>query len=67
MKKGYDRLTNGISSKFSINYKYYNKNEDFNYFGIHILLQIKHQRAYDFANNLQYTETKKWDQFLDLI
>ena len=27
MKKGYDRFSNGLSTKFSIDYKYYNKNE----------------------------------------
>ena len=66
MKKGYDRLTNGISSKFSIDYKYYSKNGRFQLVsGIHYTIaNTKHQRAYDFANNLQYTEIKRWDKFL---
>ena len=66
MKKGYDRLTNGISSKFSIDYKYYSKNGRFQLIsGIHYTIaHTKHQRAYDFANNLQYTEIKRWDKFL---
>ena len=45
MKKGYDRLTNGISSKFSIDYKYYSKNGRFQLVSAHYytiaILKIK--------------------------
>tara|TARA_B100000900_G_scaffold185227_2_gene157057 strand:+ start:1667 stop:2416 length:750 start_codon:yes stop_codon:yes gene_type:complete len=68
MKKGYDRLTNGLSGKFTIAYKYYDQNGRFqmstnlNYlFGL-----TKNQRAYDFANQVYYSQEKKWDNLFGI-
>ena len=68
MKKGYDRFSNGLSTKFSIDYKYYDKNGRFqislgtNY----TIAHTKIQRTYDFANNKYYSNKKSWDQLLGI-
>jgi hypothetical protein len=68
MKKGYDRFSNGISAKFSIDYKFYHKKGMFqissglNY----TIAHTKIQRNYDFANNLVYPNKRKWDNFLGI-
>ena len=66
MKKGYDRFSNGLSTKFSIDYKYYNKSGKFQIStGInYIMAYIQNTRSYDFANNKYYSSEKKWDQLL---
>ena len=66
MKKGYDRLSNGFSTRFSVDYKYYHKkgrfqiSSGFNY----TMAYTKNQRAYDFANNEYYSSKRTWDQLL---
>ena len=69
MKKGYDRLTNGLSERFTIAYKYYDQNGRFqmstnlNYlFGL-----TKNQRAYDFANQTYYSQEKNGIIYLALV
>ena len=68
MKKGYDRFSNGFSTKSSIDYKYYDKNGKFqislgtNY----TIAHTKIQRTYDFANNKYYSNKKSWDQLLGI-
>ncbi|MEC7646687.1 MAG: hypothetical protein VX689_04305 [Bacteroidota bacterium] len=66
MKKGYDRFSNGLSTKISIDYKYYHKkgkiqiSSGINY----IMAYTKNTRSYDFANNKYYSSTRNWDQLL---
>ena len=66
MKKGYDRFSNGFSTKLSIDYKYYHKkgrlqiSSGFNY----TMAYTKIQRAYNFANNEYYNSKRTWDQLL---
>ena len=66
MKKGYDRFSNGLSTKISIDYKYYHKkgkiqiSSGINY----IMAYTKNIRLYDFANNKYYSSTRNWDQLL---
>jgi len=63
MKKGYDRFTNGISGKLSIDYKYYSKKGKFQIsVGInYTTAYTKIQRAYNFAENSHYPSGRKWD------
>ena len=66
MKKGYDRFSDGFSTKFYIDYKYYHKkgrfqiSAGFNY----TMAYTKNRRAYDFANNTYYADEKNLDQLL---
>ena len=66
MKKGYDRFSNGFSTKLSIDYKYYHKkgrfqiSSGFNY----TIAYTKNRRVYDFANNEYYSSKRTWDQLL---
>lgn len=68
MKRGYDRFTNGFSTKISIDYKYYHKSgmlqisSGINY----AMAYTKVQRSYDFKNNLEYLDSRSWDQLLGL-
>jgi hypothetical protein len=68
MKKGYDRFSNGFSTKLSIDYKYYHKKGRFqissglNY----TMAYTKIQRTYDFSNNEYYSKERNWDQLLGL-
>jgi hypothetical protein len=65
-KKGYDRLTNGISSKWETSYKYYSPNGKFQmYAGINMTIAYtKNRRAYLF-NEMEHTpETGNWDNLL---
>ena len=68
MKSGYDRFSNGFSTRFSIDYKYYHKNEKFqistgfNY----TMAYTKNIREYYFAKNEYYEEERKWDKLLGL-
>tara|TARA_Y100000385_G_scaffold273707_1_gene315891 strand:+ start:594 stop:1325 length:732 start_codon:yes stop_codon:yes gene_type:complete len=66
MKKGYDRFSNGISTKFSADYKYYHKKGKFQISsGVnYTMAYTKIQRAYDFANKEYYSSKRKWDQLL---
>lgn len=66
MKKGYDRFSNGISTKLSADYKYYSKNGKFQMSsGITLTMgHTKIQRTYDFAKNDYYSSEKKWDKIL---
>ncbi|MEC9209408.1 MAG: hypothetical protein VX762_03175 [Bacteroidota bacterium] len=66
MKTGYDRFSNGFSTKFSIDYKYYHKkgriqmSSGFNY----TMAYVKNQRIYNFAHNEYYSNKRTWDQLL---
>ena len=66
MKKGYDRFSNGLSTKFCVDYKYYHKkgrfqiSSGFNY----TMAYTKNQRAYDFENNTYYSNERTRDQLL---
>lgn len=68
MKKGYDRFSNGFSTKLSVDYKYYHKkgrfqiSSGFNY----TMAYTKNQRAYDFANNKYYSSKRTWDQLFGI-
>ena len=66
MKKGYDRFSNGFSTKFSTDYKYYHKKGKFQISsGVnYTMAYTKIQRAYDFANKEHYSSKRKWDQLL---
>lgn len=66
MKKGYDRFSNGISTKSSIDYKYYHHKGrvqmsiGFNY----TFSYTKNQRIYDFQNNEYYSNKREWNKLL---
>ena len=66
MKKGYDNFSNGISTKFNLDYKYYHKKGRFqissglNY----TIAYTKNQRPYNFANQEYYNSVRKWDKLL---
>ena len=63
-KKGYDRLTNGVSTKWEATYRYYNKRGKFQmYAGVNMTLaKTKIQREYLF-DTMEYTpNTKSWDK-----
>ena len=68
MKKGYDRFSNGYSTRFSVDYKYYHKNgrlqisSGLNY----TMAYTKNQRAYNFAMNEYYSNKRTWDQLLGI-
>ena len=64
-KKGYDLLTDGISSKLSIDYKYFSR-QGFQFsIGVnYILARTKNQRTYSFNEMLYLSNKKKWDQLL---
>ena len=66
MKRGYDRFSNGVSAKLSVDYKYYHKtgrlqiSSGINYTSAY----TKNQRVYDFANNEYYSSKRTCDQLL---
>ena len=66
MKKGYDRFSNGFSTKFSADYKYYHKKGKFQISsGVnYTMAYTKIQRAYNFANEERYPNKRRWDQLL---
>ncbi len=66
MKKGYDRFSNGLSSKLSVDYKYYHKKGRFQ-FGAGVNYTIaytKNQRSYNFAENKYYSQERNLDRLL---
>ena len=67
-KKGYDRLTNGISSKWEATYRYYDKSEKFQlYAGLNMTLAYTSiQREYQFDNKRYIPKTKNWDESLGI-
>ena len=66
MKKGYDRFSNGYSTKLAVDYKYYHKGgrlqilAGMNY----TMAYTKTQRTYDFANSEYYPQSRKWDKLI---
>jgi hypothetical protein len=58
-KKGYDRLTSGVSTKWEASYKYYSPNGKFQmYSGINMTLAYtKNRRPYLF-NQMEYSPTE---------
>ena len=63
-KKGYDKLTNGISSKWEATYRYYDKSGKFQiYAGLNIILAYTRiQREYLFDKMEYAPKTKSWDK-----
>lgn len=68
MKKGYDRLSNGFSTKLCVDWKYYHKKGRFQIgSGVnYTMAYTKIQRAYNFAANEYYTNKRTWDQLLGI-
>jgi len=67
-KKGYDRLTNGFSTKWETSYKYYSQNGKFQmYAGINMTVAYtKNRRSYLF-DKMEYTpNTGSWDNLLGI-
>ena len=67
-KKGYDRLTNGFSTKWETSYKYYSPNGKFQmYAGINMTVAYtKNRRPYLF-DKMEYTpNTGSWDNLLGI-
>ena len=67
-KKGYDRLTNGFSTKWEASYKYYDKNGKFQmYAGVNMTVAYtKNRRTYLF-DKAEYTpNTGSWDNLLGI-
>jgi hypothetical protein len=66
MKRGYDRFSNGFSTKLSADYKYYHKKGKFQISsGVnYTMAYTKIQRTYDFSNKEHYSSERKWDQLL---
>ena len=67
-KKGYDRLTNGISTKWNASYKFYSPNGKFQmYTGINITIAYtKNKRPYLFDKE-EYTSNRgSWDNLLGI-
>lgn len=64
MKKGYDRFSNGLSTKTSIDYKYYNRKGRFQIsLGLnYTMAYTQNKRVYDFAKNEYYSDRKSWDK-----
>tara|TARA_B100000427_G_C15480498_1_gene582733 strand:- start:542 stop:1288 length:747 start_codon:yes stop_codon:yes gene_type:complete len=66
MKKGYDRLSDGFSTKLSIDYKYYHKkgrlqiSSGINY----TMAYTKSKRTYNFAENEYYSQKREWVELL---
>ena len=66
MKKGYDRFSNGLSTKTSLDYKYFSKSgrlqigAGINY----TVAYTKNQRVYNFAANQYYSDKRSWDKLL---
>ena len=67
-KKGYDRLTNGISTKWNASYKFYSPNGKFQmYAGVNMIIAYtKNKRPYLF-DKAEYTpKTRSWDNLLGI-
>tara|TARA_B100000214_G_scaffold371707_1_gene348577 strand:+ start:3917 stop:4660 length:744 start_codon:yes stop_codon:yes gene_type:complete len=66
MKKGYDRFSNGMSAKSSIDYKYYHhKGRVQMSIGLnYTFAYTKNQRTYDFQNNEYYSNKRKWAKLI---
>ena len=67
-KKGYDRLTNGVSTKWEASYKYYSPNGKFQmYTGMNMTLAYtKNRRPYLF-DTMEHTPDKgSWDNLLGI-
>ena len=68
MKKGYDRFSDGVSTKLSVDYKFYHKkgrlqiSSGLNY----TMAYTKNKRAYNFAENEYYSKKRTWDHLLGL-
>jgi len=67
-KKGYDRLTNGISTKYEASYKFYSPKERFQiYAGINITIAYtKNKRPYLFDKEEYTSNTGSWDNLLGI-
>ena len=67
-KKGYDRLTNGISSKWDVSYKFYSPNGKFQiYTGLNITIAYtKNKRPYLFDKEEYTSNTGNWDNLLGI-
>ena len=67
-KKGYDRLTNGISTKWDASYKFYSPNGKFQmYTGINITIAYtKNKRPYLFDKEEYTSNIGSWDNLLGI-
>ena len=68
MKEGYDRFSNGISAKSSIDYKYYHHKGRFQMsIGLnYTFAYTKNQRTYDFQKNEYYSNKREWNKLIGL-
>ena len=67
-KKGYDRLTNGVSTKWEASYKYYSKNGKFQmYGGVNMTIAYTQNRRTYLFDKMEYTpNTGNWDNLLGI-
>ena len=67
-KKGYDRLTNGLSTKWEANYKYYSPDGNFQiYTGMNITLAYTENKRPYLFDTMEYTTNKRsWDKLLGI-
>ena len=67
-KKGYDRLTNGISTKWEASYKYYSPNGQFQIFtGVNMTIAYtKNKRPYLFDKAAYTSNIGSWDNLLGI-
>jgi len=67
-KKGYDRLTNGISTKWETSYKFYSKNGKFQIFaGVNITIAYTKNRRLYLFEKMEYTPNiSSWDNLLGI-
>lgn len=66
MKKGYDNFSNGLSTKFSVDYRYYDRNNKFQIsIGInYTIASTKIQREYNFNEEIPYPKNRNTDMLL---
>ena len=67
-KKGYDRLTNGISTKWEASYKFYSPNGNFQiYAGLNMTIAYtKNKRPYLFDKSEYTSNTGSWDNLIGI-
>ena len=66
MKKGYDQLHNGISTKLDVSYRYYGDKNNFHfYIGTNLTAAYtQNQRPYSFSSNQYNDDSYQWDRLL---
>ena len=68
MKKGYDQLHNGISTKWDISYRYYGARNNFQfYIGTNLTAAYtQNKRPYSFSSNQYNDDLYQWDRLLGI-